>query len=90
MIFTWLFGILFSFPISKHTIQYNGPHVSDSLSVYVFLHDECVISQFYTPLLTDYHNNYKHKKIGFIGWFMGSRIVQVTNKSHWEHLKGQK
>ena len=45
------------------------PHATDSLSVYVFLHDECVISQFYTPLLTEYHDNYKHKKIGFIGYF---------------------
>ena len=42
---------------------------SDSLTVYVFLLDECVISQFYTPLLNDFHSNYGDKKVGFAGYF---------------------
>jgi len=42
---------------------------TDSLTVYVFLHDECVISQFYTLRLTEYYNQYHSKKIGFIGYF---------------------
>lgn len=43
--------------------------VSDSLTVYVFLLDECVISQFYTPLLNELYEKYNNKKIGFIGYF---------------------
>ena len=42
---------------------------SDSLTVYIFLHDECIISQFYTPQLSEYYNQYHSKKIGFVGYF---------------------
>ncbi len=45
---------------------------SDSLTVYVFLEDECLISQFYTPQLTEYYDKYKLKKVGFIGYFPNS------------------
>ena len=45
---------------------------SDSLTVYVFLLDECVISQFYTPQLNELHEKYRHKKVGFIGLFPNS------------------
>lgn len=44
-------------------------NTSDSLTVYVFLHDECVISQFFTPQLTTYYNTYQSQKVGFIGYF---------------------
>jgi len=71
MLFTWLFGILFSTSVLKEPLHLPGTtsHTSDSLTVYVFLHDECVISQFYTPLLTDLFEKYNDKKIGFIGYF---------------------
>jgi hypothetical protein len=41
----------------------------DSLTVYVFLLDECVISQFYTPELTRLHEKYKSQRVGFVGYF---------------------
>jgi peroxiredoxin len=41
----------------------------DSLTVYVFLHDECVISQFFTPELTRLYDKYRSKGVGFIGYF---------------------
>lgn len=41
----------------------------DSLTVYVFLHDECVISQFYTPELTRLFDTYHSQKVGFTGYF---------------------
>ncbi len=44
-------------------------NTSDSLTVYIFLLDECVISQYYTPLLTEIYEKYKDKKVGFIGYF---------------------
>ena len=42
---------------------------SDSLSVYVFLADECVISQFFTLELTRLHHAYRSQRVGFIGYF---------------------
>ena len=45
------------------------PIFSDSLTVYVFLHDECKISQFYTPELTRLSKTYRSKKVGFVGYF---------------------
>lgn len=41
----------------------------DSLTVYIFLHDDCVISQFYTPELARLYETYRSKKVGFIGYF---------------------
>lgn len=41
----------------------------DSLTVYVFLHDECVITQFFTPELTRLYEKYRSKKVGFVGYF---------------------
>lgn len=42
---------------------------SDSLTVYVFLLDECVISQYYTPALTRLAESYKDEGVGFVGYF---------------------
>jgi len=46
-----------------------NPTAGDSLTVYVFLHDECKISQFYTPELSRLNKAYRAKKVGFIGYF---------------------
>ena len=40
----------------------------DSISVYLFLHDECVISQNYTALLNRLHGEYG-EEIAFVGLF---------------------
>ncbi|MDZ4749666.1 MAG: redoxin domain-containing protein [Saprospiraceae bacterium] len=43
--------------------------LGDSLTVYIFLHDECVISQFFTPELSRLFEKYRSKGVGFIGYF---------------------
>lgn len=52
---------------------------SDSLTVYVFLLDECVISQYFTPTLNDLQNKYSGRKVGFIGYFpnFSSKPAQI-------------
>lgn len=47
----------------------SGHVIGDSLTVYIFLHDECVISRFYTPELTRLFEKYRSEKVGFIGCF---------------------
>jgi peroxiredoxin len=42
---------------------------SDSLTVYIFLEDECLISQFYTNELTRLYDKYHKDHVGFIGYF---------------------
>ena len=68
MLFTWLLSFLLTNPVS-YTPAGSETAKCDSLTVYVFLLDECVISQFYTPLLTEYYEEYKGQKVGFIGYF---------------------
>ena len=49
--------------------SYIRPIAGDSLTVYVFLHDECKISQFYTPELSRLQEIYGSRKVGFVGYF---------------------
>ena len=42
---------------------------SDSITVYIFLHESCVISQYYTLPLRELHQEYKDEHIGFVGVF---------------------
>ena|SRR5688572_14520274 len=48
------------------------PAFSDSLTVHIFLHDECMISQYYTPALSKYYKTYSDKQVGFVGYFPNS------------------
>ncbi|MEL6194418.1 MAG: hypothetical protein AAFR66_20330 [Bacteroidota bacterium] len=41
----------------------------DSISVYVFLHESCVISQYYTLPLRELHEEYASEHVAFIGVF---------------------
>ncbi|MEO6130486.1 MAG: hypothetical protein ABIQ02_01470 [Saprospiraceae bacterium] len=61
---------------------------TDSLTIYVFLLDECTISQFYTPQLKDYYKNYHSKKVGFIGYFpnFSSKPEQIEAFGKAYHL----
>src|SRR5688572_13546650 len=68
MLFAWLLSFFLSIPTQQIQTVTQGAQC-DSLTVYVFLLDECVISQFYTPLLSEYHEEYKNKRVGFIGYF---------------------
>jgi len=52
------------------------PSSFDSLTVYVFLLDECLISQFYTPELSRLHESYKKSGVGFMGYFPNSTSSQ--------------
>ena len=66
-----LFGIV---PFQERW-QGNGntpPEIGDSLTVYVFLHDDCLISQFYTLELTRLYETYHTQKVGFVGYFPNS------------------
>ena len=68
MIWVLLISLWFPFrqepsPVSTQLL------ILDSLTVYVFLHDECVISQYYTPELTRLYEMFREKGIGFIGYF---------------------
>ena len=42
---------------------------ADSLTIYIFLEDECLISQYYTNELTRLYNKYHNDHVGFIGYF---------------------
>jgi len=42
---------------------------ADSLTVYVFLEDECLISQYYTNELTRLYDKYGKNHVGFVGYF---------------------
>jgi hypothetical protein len=41
----------------------------DSLTIYVFLSEECMISQFYTLELSRLYDAYHENRVGFIGYF---------------------
>jgi len=54
---------------------------NDSLTVYIFLEDECLISQYYTNELTRLYDKYHKEHVGFIGYFpspmTGSQEIEV-------------
>jgi hypothetical protein len=47
---------------------------TDSLTIFVFLHDECVISQFFTPQLGKFYKEYGDNKVGFAGYFPDATV----------------
>ena len=71
MLFQLFFFLHFLIPVHSNGSS-SGERASwagDSLTVYIFLNDECVISQFYTPELTRLYDSYHSKKVGFLGCF---------------------
>ncbi|MEO1260237.1 MAG: hypothetical protein AAFZ15_15690 [Bacteroidota bacterium] len=42
---------------------------NDSITVYIFLHEDCLISQYYTLPLRKMHEEYAGEKIQFVGLF---------------------
>ena len=71
MIFQLFLFLLFSGPKQEVYPSQGDPTswTGDSLTVYIFLNDECVISQFYTPELTRLFDTYHSQKVGFTGYF---------------------
>lgn len=57
-----------------HNIGYSQ---KDSITVYLFLREDCVISQNYTPTLNRLYDTFSNKKIGFIGIFPSTRDEQI-------------
>ena len=53
----------------SNTREGNGISISDSLTVYIFLEDECLISQYYTNELTRLYEQYGKDHVGFVGYF---------------------
>ncbi len=61
--------LLTPFREASGTLKLPDRIIGDSLTVYVFLHDECVISQYFTPELTRLFEKYRLKGVGFVGYF---------------------
>lgn len=56
--------------ISATCIQaYENKEAKDSITVYVFLHESCLISQYYTLPLRTLHQTYADSNVQFIGLF---------------------
>jgi len=53
-------------------------HEKDSLTVYVFLLEECVISKNYTDKLKELYATFHDKKIGFLGLFPNAQSRENT------------
>lgn len=64
MLFHWLLPFFLIHPDLPSDLS-----SKDSLTVYVFLEDECLISQFYMPALNKLNKEYKDRHVGFIGYF---------------------
>jgi len=63
--------LLFSFVFSFQYLALKGQSAiySDSLSVYVFMGEDCRICQYYTPVFKDLHEKYASSQIKFVGLF---------------------
>lgn len=59
-------------------LQGIGYSQKDSVTVYIFLREDCVISQNYTLILNQLHQKYANEKIGFIGIFPNSKDEQIA------------
>ena len=72
-IYVALAFLLFSFNIqaqrnNEPTRNISG-QIQDSIIVYVFFHESCVISQYYTLPLRELHEEYANENVKFIGLF---------------------
>ena len=72
-IYVALAFLLFSFNIqaqSKNESTRNiSDQIQDSITIYIFLHESCVISQYYTLPLRELHEEYADENVKFIGLF---------------------
>jgi len=72
-IYVALAFLLFSFDIqaqgNNEPCRSISDQIQDSITVYVFLHESCVISQYYTLPLRELHEEYANENVQFIGLF---------------------
>lgn len=59
---------VFAFLILSYS-SLSAKNTTDSISVYIFLHEECVISQYYTLPLKELHTQYANDNLQFVGVF---------------------
>jgi len=59
------------------SIQTFAQDISDSITVYFFLSEECKICQFYTDELNELHENYTNDQISFVGLFPNRHSTKV-------------
>lgn len=87
MVFLYLLSFFLTNSHLQDTITSPAKN-TDSLTVYIFLLDECTISQYYTPQLKAFYEKYKNKKIGFIGYFpnFASKPVQIEDFGKTYHI----
>lgn len=55
--------------LSANLKAHSASDTQDSIVVYVFLHEACIISQYYTLPLRALHQEYANKDVQFIGLF---------------------
>jgi len=61
--------LAFVFVSSIHLEATPQSNANDSISVYVFLHESCIISQYYTLPLREMNQQYANEQIQFVGLF---------------------
>jgi len=67
---TLVFCLFLFARLPGHDLQAcTSPVPGDSLTVYVFLHDDCVISRYYTITLNRIDSLYRDRHVGFVGMF---------------------
>ena len=59
----------------------------DSITVYLFLAEDCKICQYYTPILSQLHEKYQDQQIGFIGLFPNRYSTEEGIKNFKETYK---
>ena len=63
----WL--LILSCLFSIQLIAYSIRDIQDSITVYIFLHESCLISQYYTLPLREMHEEYASETLQFVGLF---------------------
>lgn len=69
MVFRMIACLIVCFALHIEMKAVEKPMVKDSITVYVFLHESCIISQFYTLPLKDLNSEFSNEHIRFVGLF---------------------
>ena len=64
-----IFLMLIVLGVAILTSKANPTESKDTIIVYIFLHESCIISQYYTLPLKELHEEYANENIQFIGVF---------------------
>ncbi len=75
---SWLILACFLFCSDTARAPLTAVSTIDSLTVLVALHDDCVISRFYTPKLNALDSAYRDRHIGIVGFFPHGSITPAA------------